>query len=254
MRRIFSLTALWLSIITWLPGSTQAGPSTNHPLRLVIVGDSTVCNYPASNIKRGWGMYIQNYFKPDLKVINLARSGRSTKTFIQEGLWARTLKEKPDYVLIQFGHNDSHAPGRPESTDANTTYKAYLRQYIAEARAVGAKPVLVTPMCRRNFDADGKLKDALLPYADAMRKVAEKNAVPLVDLHTESARLFERLGPAGSNQFADKPSDHTHFNEQGAKAMAALVMQQLPLVEPSLKPYLKQTGNRKTLIRPESSR
>jgi lysophospholipase L1-like esterase len=206
---------------------------------MVIIGDSTVCNYPSNNPARGWGMFIQKYFNDNLKVINLARSGRSTKTFIKEGLWAKALKEKPDYVLIQFGHNDSHGPGHPESTDANTTYKEYLRQYIHDSRAIGAKPVLVTPMCRRIFAADGKLDDALLPYANAMKEVAAEKNVPLVDLHTASAGLFETLGPDGSKKLADKPGDATHFNEKGAVAMAELVMKKLPAVEPSLKPYLK---------------
>lgn len=216
-----------------------AGQSTKQPVRMVIVGDSTVCDYPTNNPARGWGMFIQNYFDDDLKVINLARAGRSTKTFITEGLWARALKEKPDYVLIQFGHNDSHDPSLPEATDANTAYKEYLRQYIDDSRAAGAKPVLVTPMCRRIFAADGKLDDALLPYANAMKEVAAEKKVPLVDLHTTSAKLFEQLGPDGSKKLADKPGDQTHFNGKGAASMAELVMKELPTAEPSLKQHLK---------------
>ena len=213
--------------------------STNEQVRLVIVGDSTVCNWPAADSRRGWGMFIQDYFKPALQVINLAKSGRSTKTFIKEGLWAAALKEKPAYVLIQFGHNDSHDSSKPEATDAATTYKDFLRQYIADCRANGARPVLITPMCRRIFSPDGRLKDALLPYAEAMKAVATEMKVPLVDLHTASAQLFEQLGPTGSEKLANKPTDRTHFNEKGAKEMAALVMQKLPTVEPSLKNYLK---------------
>ncbi|MBN2316034.1 MAG: family 43 glycosylhydrolase, partial [Sedimentisphaerales bacterium] len=86
-----------------------------EPLRLAIIGDSTVCEYPPNHACRGWGQYIQEYFKDTIRVINLAKSGRSTKTFINQGLWAKTLETKPDIVLIQFGHNDSHAPDRPES-------------------------------------------------------------------------------------------------------------------------------------------
>jgi lysophospholipase L1-like esterase len=239
MKTVPLFMTLILGMTVLSPVNSRAAESTNQPLRMVIVGDSTVCNYPSNDPARGWGMFIQNYFDNDLKVINLARSGRSTKTFIKEGLWANALKEKPDYVLIQFGHNDSHDPSRPESTDANTTYKDYLRQYIDDCRAVGAEPVLVTPMCRRTFATDGKLEDALLPYTNAMKDVAAEKNVPLVDLHTESARLFEQLGPAGSGKLADKTGDYTHFNEKGAKEMAALVMQELPQVEPSLKPYLK---------------
>lgn len=218
--------------------NAQAGPGVSgRKVRMVIVGDSTVCNYPAKSIKRGWGMFIQRYFDTnDLQVINLALSGRSTKTFIKEGHWAAALKKKPDYVLIQFGHNDSHAPSRPEATDARTTYRQYLRQYIDESRAVGAHPVLITPMCRRNFKA-GRVVNALLRYAEAMKAVAKEKHVPLVDLNTASVELCNRLGPKGSEALADSPKDHTHFNAKGAKEMARLVMQQLPVVEPSLKQY-----------------
>lgn len=233
------LATLLLALAACASGNAGAEVFTNQPLRLVIVGDSTVCNWPENDPRRGWGMYIQDYFNKEIQVINLARSGRSTKTFIQQGLWAKALQEKPAYVLIQFGHNDSHAPDRPESTDANTTYKEYLRQYIDESRAIGARPVLVTPMCRRNFEPDGKVKDALLPYANAMKEVATEKHVPLVDLNTASARLFDKLGPAESDKLANTPSDHTHFNEKGAKEMAALIMKELPTVEPSLQKYLK---------------
>ncbi len=239
LRSIWLLTALAAGLTVPVFSQAQTTNNTNPPVRLVIVGDSTVCNWPDQDSRRGWGMFIQECFNEHLKVINLAKSGRSTKTFITEGLWAGALKEKPRYVLIQFGHNDSHDPGKPEATDASTTYKEYLRQYIDETRAVGAEPVLVTPMCRRTFTADGKLNDTLLPYANAMKAVALEKKVPLVDLHSESAQLLEKLGQSGSDALANKPGDNTHFNEKGARAMATLVMKQLPLVEPSLDKYLK---------------
>lgn len=216
-----------------------AAEATNQAVRLVIVGDSTVCNWPETDSRRGWGMFIQEYLNNHFRVINLAKSGRSTKTFIKEGLWDKALKEHPDYVLIQFGHNDSHSPDKPESTDAKITYKDYLRQYIDDSRAIGAHPILVTPMCRRTFEAGGKLKDALLPYANAMKEVAMEKRVPLVGLHAASARLFEQPGQTASNALANEPGDATYFNEKGAKAMAGLVMQELPVVEPALKQDLK---------------
>ena len=232
------LTTLLLALA--LKNAPGAESTTNHPLRLVIVGDSTVCNYPENSIKRGWGMFIQEYFNSNqVQIINLAASGRSTKTFIQEGRWAAALKENPDYVLIQFGHNDSHSPDKPEATDAKTTYRQYLRQYIDEARASGARPVLITPMCRRNFKAGGRVKDELLPYADAMKAVAQEKHVPLVDLNTASVKLCNELGPKASEALADSPTDHTHFNAKGAREMARLVMQELPVVEPSLKQFEK---------------
>jgi lysophospholipase L1-like esterase len=220
----------------WL---SPAPAGTNQTVVLAIIGDSTVCNFPATNECRGWGMFIQGYFKDSVRVINLARSGRSSKSFIADGCWQKALDAKPDFVLIQFGHNDGHARSDPKSTDAATDFRDYLRRYIQEAWSIGATPILVTPMHRRSFTQDGKLSDNLKPYADAMKAVAEETKVAVIDLHTKSGKLFEKLGEAGSAEFANRADDRTHFNEAGAKAMADLVMRELRVVEPALKPYLK---------------
>jgi len=204
------------------------------PLLVAVIGDSTVANYPADKPERGWGQFLQEQFSSNVTVSNLAANGRSTKTFINEGRWKRTLALKPDYVLIQFGHNDSHAPGRPESTDAARDYRDYLRQYVDEARDEGAVPILVTPMLRRTYDAEGKLEDNLQPYADAMKAVAAEKNAPVIDLHSLSRALYEKLGPEQVPAFASAPTDFTHFNEDGARAMMELVLQELPRVAPEL--------------------
>jgi len=227
---------IWLGLaLAKLPAAESA---INRPVRLVIIGDSTVCEYPANSVRRGWGMFLPGYFDSNrVQVINLALSGRSTKTFIQEGHWAKALQAKPDYVLIQFGHNDSHTPDHPEATAAATTYQQYLRQYIDESRAAGARPILITPMCRRNFQTNGLVDNTLLPYASAMKTVAAEKQVPLVDLNTASVRLCEQLGPKGSRELANDSKDTTHFNAKGAREMARLVMESLPAAEPSLKQF-----------------
>ncbi|MHA3775164.1 rhamnogalacturonan acetylesterase [Verrucomicrobiota bacterium sgz303538] len=218
----------------------QASDGASAPLRIVIVGDSTVCEYPTTRPDRGWGMFIEERFNEGaVKVINFAAAGRSTKTFIQEGRWKRALEEKPDYVLIQFGHNDSHGVEKPESTDAATDYKDYLRRYIDESRAVGASAILVTPMVRRTFDTQGKITSSLVPYANAMKEVGREKNVPVIDLHASSQALVEKLGPEAINAMANKKGDVTHFNEKGARAMADLVMKELPTAEPMLKAGLK---------------
>ena len=220
----------------WLSFGVTA---TNRTVRLAIIGDSTVCDYPVRSNSRGWGMYIQDYFRDSVCVTNFARSGRSTKSFLAEGSWEKTLAAKPDFILIQFGHNDSHRPGRPESTDAATGYRESLRRYIRESRAAGATPILVTPMHRRTFTLDGRLDDNLKPYADAMKAVAAETKTAVIDLHASSGAMFARLGETGSADLANRAGDHTHFNEQGARAMAELVMKELPVAEPALKPFLK---------------
>ena len=87
---------------------------------MAIIGDSTVCDYPLDTPSRGWGMFIAGYFDDSVKVVNLAASGRSTKTFIKEGLWQKTLDGKPTHVLIQFGHNDMPGKGPNRETDPKT--------------------------------------------------------------------------------------------------------------------------------------
>lgn len=241
---LLAILSLSLSALVTAQNQPATAPAA-RPLRLVIVGDSTVCNYPATSPNRGWGQFIQERFKDGtVRVINLAASGRSTKTFIREGRWKKALEEKPDYVLIQFGHNDSHGPGHAEATSASGDYKDYLRRYVDESRAVGATPVLVTPMVRRNFDAQGKIAEPtgagnLIPYVNAMKEEGHEKKAPVIDLYASSKALAETLGGAKSADLANREGDHTHFNEKGARAMAGLVMKELPGAAPGLKPFLK---------------
>ncbi|MEJ2702403.1 MAG: GDSL-type esterase/lipase family protein, partial [Sedimentisphaerales bacterium] len=239
------LTVLCLSLVAFAQGSADlvdGSPATKIQLRLVIIGDSTVCNYPPERACRGWGQYIQDYFEDAVRVINLAEGGKSTKTFIKEGLWDKTLDVRPDVLLIQFGHNDSHGSGRPESTDAGTDFQDYLRRYIDEARAIGAMPILVTPVQRRTYHPDGTLDNSLLVYANAMKLVAAQKNVGVIDLNASSGKLYEQLGAAANDIVASEPNDHTHFNEQGARMMAHLVMQGLMHLEPCLMKELSPEG------------
>jgi len=209
------------------------------PVKIAIIGDSTVCEYPADSPSRGWGHYLGESFRENVQIVNLAAGGRSTKTFIGEGRWTKTLAEKPQFILIQFGHNDSHAKDRPEATDAATDYREYLHRYVTEARAAGAVPVFITPMHRRTFKPDGTLEDILLPYADAMKAIGTELHVPVVDLHAMSGELYLKLGPEKCLELQNKPGDATHFGERGARAMAELIMSKLPDAVPELKPLLK---------------
>jgi len=211
-----------------------------RPLRIAMAGDSTMSDYALDRPDRGWGMYVDTLFEEGtVTVTNFAKPGRSTKTFMQEGIWTKLKASRPDYVFIQFGHNDSHEPHLPESTDADRDYRSYLVQYIQEARAIGAKPILVTPMVRRTFNDDSTLKDNLRPYAESMEAIAKQTATPIIDLHSASWALIEPLGPSEAQRYANKPKDPTHFNETGAKAMAKLVADALPSDLPSQSPLLR---------------
>jgi len=232
------LSALALTLLSLIATGTAASAQ----VKIAVIGDSTVCEYPADSPNRGWGHYLGEYFNESVQIVNLAAGGRSTKTFIAEGRWEKTLAEKPQWVLIQFGHNDSHAKEKPEATDAATDYRDYLHRYVTEARGIGAVPVFVTPMQRRNFKPDGQLDDNLAPYAEAMKAVGTELHVPVIDLHEMSGALYLKLGPEACLELANKPGDTTHFNEKGARAMAELVMSKLPGAVPELRSLLKANG------------
>jgi lysophospholipase L1-like esterase len=191
-----------------------------------------MCDYPESSPQRGWGEFIQAYFDSGVVVENLARSGRSTKTFLSEGWWGKLMDKKPDIVLIQFGHNDSHTPDHPEHTVAEGDYKTYLDQFVREARAQGADPVLITPVQRRTP------VDGLIPYAQAMTEVATADQVKLIDLHELSGEFYARLSKEEMVAL-EKPGDRTHFSAAGARRIAALAMPALLAAEPQLRSHLK---------------
>jgi lysophospholipase L1-like esterase len=208
------------------------------PIRIVLVGDSTVATYPKDSTKQGWGRMLGEFLVPEATVVNLAHGGRSSKSFIAEGRWDKALKEHADYILIQFGHND--CPGKGErSTDPNSDYMDNLRKYVADARSAGAKPILVTSVARRQFTPQGKIRDGLEPYVAAMRRVAAEQHVPLVDLNATSKALFEKLGDAASADLSCDGKDRTHFSPKGARTMAGLVVGSLRQAAPDLAGYIK---------------
>lgn len=215
-----------LVCLAFIPVAGQQPATTNSsPLKIAIIGDSTVANYPPEKPLRGWGQYLGDYFSPDTIIINLAKNGRSSKTFYNDRgqYWQHALEAKPDFIFIQFGHNDSHDPGKPEATRADGEYMDYLRRYVTEARAIGAAPIFVTPMHRRTFK-DGALTLELQPYVDAMKKVGQEMKVPVIDLYTLSGEVFIKLGDEGSADLMG-PGERTHFSEKGARLLAGLVAQ-----------------------------
>ena len=197
-------------------------------VKVVVLGDSTVQTYAPGVPIVGWGQLIGGYFKKDVGVHNHAMSGRSTKTFIQEGRLKKALKDNPNYALVQFGHNDSHGKGRKESTDANTDYKDYLRQYADSFAGIGCNVIFVTPMCRMTFGKNGKLTDRLQPYADAMKEVAKEKNCVLLDLHAVSMEQFKKVGLKCVKLYGGRGgTDRTHFSQKGAEVITALVVEEL---------------------------
>ena len=211
-------------------------------VKIVILGDSTVQTYNDDDaMTAGWGQYIQKYFNENVELRNHAIAGRSTKTFIEQGHLDTALKDKATFAIIQFGHNDSHAKGRPESTNAQTDFKDYLREYIKKFNYTGTTVILVTPMYRMTFRADGTLSDNLQPYANAMKGVATEQQCSIIDLHSSSKKLFIELGEKGCKKLQTNcKEDRTHFGPEGAAAMAKLIIMELAKTNSPLVEYIKK--------------
>src|ERR1017187_568010 len=226
-------------IFAFSPVALALAAGAGQPVKVVLVGDSAV------NDEGGWGPGFRASFGPGVQVVNLARNGRSSKSFRDEGAWAKVLPEKPDFVLIQFGHNDQPGKGPERETDPATTYRANMERFVAEVRAAGATPVLVTSIVRRNFDAEGKLQtDALAAYAEAVRRLAVERQVPLIDLYTLTRRQTEQLGPTGSlalgrNDAQGKP-DRTHLGPKGQTEIGRMAAREFALVAPQVSASLHE--------------
>ncbi len=219
---------------------------------IILVGDSTTAP------QNGWGPGFIARLQGDIQCVDLAVNGRSTKSFINEGRWQQTLDSKPDYILIQFGHNDQKID-RPElGTDPNTTFKENLTRFVTEARAIGAKPILITSVSRRRWGDDGKIHSDLFDYANPVKELGPVLKVPVIDLHQLSIDLYDKLGkaevdtmsmnynpdpaakvPPGTPIPALRPVDGTHFDQKAPQVIGKLVADEFIKVCPELAPNFK---------------
>jgi unsaturated rhamnogalacturonyl hydrolase len=207
--------------------SFRADPRTT---RIALVGDSTVTE------KSGWGRGFKSHVAESAALLNLARGGRSSKSFRTEGHWDDALRRKPTHVLLQFGHNDEPGKGLERETDL-PTFRANMARYVDEARAIGAQPILVTSLARRYDDPH------LGKYAEATREVAREKNVPLIDLH---ARSLELHGTMTQVQRTLLGPDKTHLDEQGSMLFGALMAEELRSKVPELAKHVRNppTANR----------
>jgi lysophospholipase L1-like esterase len=196
---------------------------------LYLAGDSTVTDQ-GTKPSASWGQKLPRFFAPQIAVANHAESGESLKSFVTELRLDKMLStvKAGDWVMIQFGHNDQKAQWPQTYAEAATTYRSWLRTFIAEVRRRGATPILVTSPERRNFDEHGRIVPTLAGYPDAVRAVAKEESLALIDLNAMSIRFYEALGPEISpSAFADEGRDKTHHNEYGAYALARMVVEGL---------------------------
>jgi len=209
-------------------------------ITVYLIGDSTMSvketkAYPET----GWGMPFKFFFDSTVVVDNRAKNGRSTRTFLSEGLWQPIADQlaEGDYVFIQFGHNDESK----EKTDRYTTpeeYKKNLKRFITETKSKKAQPVLLTPVSRRKFD-NGKIQETHAEYSPLVVEAAKEMNVPLIDLDTKSRDmlqsfgdensrlLFLQLAPGEHPNYPDGKTDNTHFNELGARKVAEIVLAEI---------------------------
>lgn len=221
-------------------------PRTGHCMevwmkKLIWVGDSTVAfnhadTYPQTGIGQEFGRYCTEGYI----VLDFAKNGASSRSFYHEGRFApaEEIMEEGDFLLIQFGHNDEK-PDAERHTEPDSTYQEYLMKYVDAARRKGAHPVLVTPLSRRQFGEDGRIKNTHGEYPAAVLALGKRENIPVVDLTEKSRILYEQAGekesrkwfmyfPAGTYEnYREDMRDNTHLHHEGAVKMASLVAEGL---------------------------
>ena len=222
-------------------------PADPEVTTLWLCGNSTVVDQDYEPWA-SWGQMITQWFDDRVAVANYAESGERASSFIAEKRLAKiiSLMKAGDYLFVEFGHNDQKEKGAGKGAYYN--FATCLKTFIDEARAKGVTPVFITPTQRRAFDATNtKIVETHADYPDAMRWVAQREQVPVIELHDMTRTFFETLGFEGSkkalvhypaNTYPGQPTalaDNTHFNPYGAYEISKMVVEgikslQLPIV------------------------
>lgn len=227
----FSALAL-MTMVALLPACQQ------KQISVFMAGDSTMADRPDTTItaERGWGQVFPTYLSDNITIRNHAKNGRSTKSFLAEGRWEDVKKDlqKGDVVIIQFGHNDTKQDDSVRYTPVGD-YEKNLCHMIEEAKAMGAQPVLCTPIARRAFSKEtGELVNKHGDYPDAARRAAQTTGVPLVDMTAitmdwlravgdePSVKYFAHMEPGKYSKYPDGKIDNTHLSLLGAREVAYL--------------------------------
>jgi lysophospholipase L1-like esterase/dienelactone hydrolase len=226
----------------WFDAQTAAVRKPGTTVRIDLIGDSTQTD------NAGYGRGLCANFTPQVDCLNMAKGGASTNTYREQGLWDRALMTKPDYMVIQFGHNDLVTPEHLDRQVPLPQYTLNLKRLVAEARVAAITPVLVTPLTRRYFGSNGKINSDLTAYSEAMREVARAMNVPLIDLQDESVAYLDKIGEASANKLAIRKKDasgatiidKTHLNWQGSYVFGRMVAVDLgkavPVLEKDVRP------------------
>lgn len=230
------------------------GASSPRPVKVLMAGDSTMADKTLTRtvtdsltgetftepfLERGWGQLLPEFLSEKAVVENYARNGRSTRTFVEEGLWTKLMDNagKGDFVIIQFAHNDGVITKKSYVNPAQ--FRLNLVAFVNEARQKGVFPILCTPVARRKFGENGILEKTHGEYPDIIRSVACDYGVALIDMETLTSDWLQREGVEASNGnfhkipkgvsklFPDGLDDNTHFNERGARKVAQLFLDEV---------------------------
>ncbi len=230
--------------------------ASRKPLTIYTCGDSTMADRvdTAAVPERGWVQLLPSFLTDDVMIKNHAKNGRSTKSFIAEGRWAAVKKElkRGDVVILQFGHNDIYEfdPTRYSSV---VDFEKNLRLMVQEAKDAHARVVLCTPIAVRAFNIHTEdFISRLGSYPEAVRRVAEAEDVPLLDLHKLTSNWIETLGEEASipyfchvaaGKYAKYPEgkqDDLHTSEAGALEVAGMAAKEIVRKEIKfLTPYIQ---------------
>lgn len=226
---------------------------------IFLCGNSTVVDQ-GTEPWASWGQMFTRWFveqslntKPstqNISIANYAESGLTATSFMAQNRLEKILSviREGDYVICEFGHNDEKEKG--PGTGAWYHYSVALKKFVDMVRAKKGNIIFCTPTQRRFFDAEGKIKNTHGDFPAAMKAVAERENVPLIDLSAETKTLFETMGVEGSKHLLvhypmgtfpwqqKKFSDNTHFNPFGAYEVSKLVVMGLKRLNSPLVQYL----------------
>ena len=224
--------------------------AVNDATTIFLCGNSTVVDQE-DEPWASWGQMITRWFGPQVAIANYAESGLSCTSFLAQLRLDKILSQlkKGDYVIVEFGHNDEKE--KKAGDGAWYSYSRNLKIFADRVRAAGGNIIFCTPTARRSFDAEGHIINTHGDYPEAMKTIAQREQIPVIDLTKMSTTFYEALGVEGSkralvhypaNTFAnqDKPlADNTHFNPYGAWEVAKMVVMGLKQINSPLVNYLR---------------
>lgn len=219
---------------------------------LFLCGNSTVVDQ-TTEPWASWGQMIPRWFDSHVVISNHAESGLSASSFLAHHRLNKvlTMMKKGDYVFCEFGHNDQKA--KAPGSGAYYDFAHNLKIFIDRVREKGGNIIFITPTQRRRFDeaTNSKILETHGDYPDAMREVAKREGVPVIELHDMTRTFFESLGfenskkalvhyPANTFPGQDKPlADNTHFNPYGAYEVAKMVVMGMKQLNLPFTQYLR---------------